>query len=355
MPHHESGLLALKTTDPKVLDLAAAHFLEKEPDHCVEVVRTDEGRGVWLCFGSVISPRTNKNVDLTAFQDELGLATLARKLRMPIWVGFAIGGYSNLQVASAWAASGEREWVSEFDFSWPKALRDEANDPFTSPERYHQLAVELRQQNGYGKISQAFGVDYFRVLDVDAGDPLFARDKGSLGKGGFAELAPWLKSPWTNPEGNSRDGTQPQPPAQWVAWRLPDDDSAKRRLAGVIWCALEHVKAPMPEGCLTAARDGGQALVVLEGEPAMAASPLLMTERFTQLASKVIGTELSVFRGEGDSASLMAGVGPPNLMITLTLRGGPGLSVRPQGEPLALSASTEVREAVQALRRPVEE
>jgi hypothetical protein len=50
MPHHESGLLGLKTRDVKVIDRAVAFFLEKEPHHSIDRVRVDEGRGVLLAF-----------------------------------------------------------------------------------------------------------------------------------------------------------------------------------------------------------------------------------------------------------------------------------------------------------------
>ena len=360
MPHHESGLLALKTTEPRLLDLAVQHFLKQEPNHAIDVVRVDEGRGVWLCFGSVISNQTMQHVDVSAFQDDPALAELAKELGVPLWVGYAIGGYSNHQFATAFSASGEVEWRSECDFTWPEELRAEADDAFTSPERYQELAIAMRAGSGYGKISQEFGVDYFRVLDVEAGDALFATEKRSLGENGFAELAGWLKGPWRNPEGNPGDGAAPPPPADWVAWKLPNNPEAILRLAGVITCALEHLHAPLDGARLTLSdhaaeaweEDKDQVVVMLGGPAARVASSLVLTQRFTELASGIAGTALSIFRGEGDAASLSMGVGDPGASISLSMRGGPGLTRPARGRPLELTASHDLRAAVELMRRP---
>lgn len=356
MPHHESGLLALKTVDPTVLDAAIGHFLAQEPDHAIEVVRADHGRGVWLCFGSVISNRTDEHVDLSAFSDEEGLAGLAQRLGVPMWVGYAIGGFSNHQFARAYAPSGQCLWTSEFDFTWPRDLAEEANDPFTAPVRYHALAIAMRQRAGYGKIGQEFGLDYFRILEVNAGDALFATDKRSVNAQGFKALAEWLRSPWQSPEGEPGDASVPQPPADWVAWNLPAAEGAAQRLAGVITCVLEHLKVPTADARLTASKVEEKTVLVLDGPSAKPASPVLLTERFTELASRVTGTELSVYRGgEGDRAPQVAGVGAPGAMFSISMRGGAGLARPAGGKALALTASPEVRAAVEALRRPVEE
>lgn len=352
MPHHESGLLALRTTDPKVLDQAVEHFLAQEPNHAIDVVRADQGRGVWLCFGSVIANATGQHVDVSAFNDRGALGRLAKKLGQPIWVGYAIGGYSNHQFASAFSADGKLAWTSEFDFTWPKDLAAEAEDPFTSPERYQQLAIQMRQQAGYGKISQEFGIDFFRVLDVNAGDALFARDKRSIGEAGFSELSDWLQTPWTSPEGDPGDGAAPSPPAEWIAWKLPNDRGATERLAGVITCALEHLEVSTSNTRLTVTPQDGEAVLVLDGPASRSVSPLVLTERFTELASRITGTALSVFRGDGDHASLSCGLGDPFASISISSRGGGGLARPTGGKPIALTASEVVRAAVAELRRP---
>jgi hypothetical protein len=356
MPHHESGLLAFKTLETKVLNAAIAHFRALEPNHSIDVVRADRGRGIWLCFGSVISRKTDQHVDMSAFSDSKAISRLAKRLGVPMWVGYAIGGYSNHQFASAYGRSGKRLWTSEFDFSWPSDLKEEASDPFTQPARYHALALEMRQRAGYGKISRDFGLDYFRVISVEAGDALFATDKRSVDRAGVGALSEWLRSPWQSPEGEPGDSSEPQPPAEWVAWTLPEDAAAVKRLAGVITCALEHVKSPVAKAKLTASRVGGQTVLVLDGPAARTVSPLLLTNRFTQLAAQVTGTELAVYRGEeGNRAPQVAGVGAPGGLFSLSMRGGPGVTRPTKGTALPLTASPQIRDAVQSLRRPVAE
>lgn len=355
MPHHESGLVAIKSTDPKVLDQVVAHFLAEEPSHAIEAVRADQGKGVWLCFGSVISGKTNEHVDLSAFQDDRRLAALAKKVKHPLWVGFAIGGYSNEQFAKAFSAEGKKVWSSNFNFTWPEDLRAEAEDAFTSPERHHALVLEMRARAGYGKIAREFGLDYFRVLDINAGDALFATDKRQVDADGTAKLAEWFSSPWSNPEGEPGDGAQPAPPSEWVAWKLPFEAGALQRLAGVITCALEHRMVDVEQVSLSVTREKKDAIVLLSGKPVAGVSSLLMQPRLAELAANLTGTALTVFRGNGDVGEVAYGVGAPSGLFSMSFRGGGGISRPTKGKPLALEASKALREAVAALRSPAPE
>ena len=77
MPHHESGLVALRSTDPKLIDCAAKHFLGLADHPRVELVRAAGGRGVWLCFGSFVG------TDVSGFLDVKASAKLAKALGQP--------------------------------------------------------------------------------------------------------------------------------------------------------------------------------------------------------------------------------------------------------------------------------
>lgn len=270
-------------------------------------------------------------------------------------MGFAIGGYSNEQFATAFSAEGKKVWSSTFDFTWPDDLRAEAEDAFTSPDRHHALVLEMRARAGYGKIAKEFGLDYFRVLDINAGDALFAKDKRDVGADGTAKLAEWFSSLWSNPEGEPGDGSQPAPPSEWVAWKLPFEAGALKRLAGVITCALEHRKVNVEQVKLSVTCEKKEAIVALSGSPVAGVSSLLMQPRLTELAANLTGTALTVFRGNGDVGEVAYGVGAPSGLFSMSFRGGGGISRPKNGKPLALEASKELREAVATLRSPAPE
>lgn len=276
MPHHESGLLALHTTDPEVIDCAAAYV--EHPD--VELVRAADGKAVWLCFGSYVDS------DASAFLDTKKLGRLAKKLGLPLWVGHAIGGYSNVQTVMHFSAAGKRGWVDTFDFNFPPSVQAEANDPFTSPERRYELVQHLRASRGYGRIGTEFGLDYFRVLCVDAGDPLFATDKKRLGTQSSKQFADWLNGPYVSPEGEPGDGAEPPAPVDRVAYRFTSLPSVEP-----ICAALAHLLTQRGVNAKASElRSGTETVLKLEGRGLRAVSSTLVAEEFVNLLATVGGS-----------------------------------------------------------------
>ncbi|MCU0702265.1 MAG: hypothetical protein MUC96_37690 [Myxococcaceae bacterium] len=322
MPHHESGLVALRTTEPKVIDAVAKHFLDQAPHPCIELVRADKGKGVWMCFGSFVG------TDVSAFLDAQRNAKLAKALKQPLWVGHAVGGYSNLQTAMAFSASGKRLWSSTFDFQFPPEMAREAEDPFSGPERRHELIKELRASSGYGLIATEFDLDYFRVLSVDAGDALFARDKRKLGPKGAKEHAKWLTSKFRPPEGEPGDGAAPPSPADQVGYRFLGKVDLKE-LAGLIAHLAAHRQVAEDGLALRAKATRDDCVLVLDGAGVRPLSTTLVSERFVALVGEVCRVPLFAYAWDtGEQPAPRAGQSRSAGLMQF---------MRAQREPLALT------------------
>ncbi len=361
MPHHESGLLALRTTDPEVIDRAVQFFREKEPHHSVHLVRVDGGKGVLLTFSSCLSPETDRHVDLSAFQRRGELKKLAQLLKLPIWVGFAIGGFSNEQVATALSAKGEVLWTSSFNFGVPKNLRARFGDPFTDVELREQLTQEIRAGAGYGLIGAELGFDYFRVLSIDVGDPLFARHKRTLGKEGASEHAKWLKGRYSPPEGESQAPVS-QAPVKQVYFRfllgsgsktLPSED-----LAAVLVSLLRFRELP-PDGLtLESTHNKKEQLCVISGPAMKTVGRTLTGERFIGLVAALVkGTVLAYLR-EGDEAPRSCGgttTVPTDMVVLMRAQREPLELSKHVFSPVPLRATAEQLKRIEAERRAAAE
>lgn len=345
MPHYESGLVALRTTDPKLIDDAAKHFRDMAPHPCVELVRADGGKGVWMCFGSFV------DTDVSGFLDAKASAKLAKTLKQPIWVGHAIGGYSNFQTAMAFSAEGKRLWSSTFNFAYPPALSRVAEDPFTSPERRSELIKGLRASRGYGRIATEFDIDYFRVLSVDVGDALFAREKRELGKKGAKEHAKWLTGEFVRPEGEPRDGAVPPPAAERVAYRFLGLVDVKE-IAGAIAQLAAHLKIPKGAVTVRAKISNGECVLMVGGAGARPLSTTLYSERFVALLAQLSGASLFAYGlNKGEPPAMRAGLGTgAGMEQFMRARREP----LPQGgrfKPVLLAASPAAVKKINRLRR----
>ena len=331
MPHHESGLLALKTNDPKVIDRVLAPFLEDEPHHDVGLVRVAGGKGVLLTFSSVM--HEGQHVDLSAFQDEKWLRHVAKVLRVPIHVGFAIGGYSNSQQALAISNEGKVLWRSSYGFEVPEAMRDEYGDPFTDDGVRHALTLRARNENGYGLIGSEFGFDYLKVLDINVGDPLLARDKRTLGPKGATEHAKWLKAKFRSPETTKEvDEAAPADQVERVGFRVLKK-GALPPLAAVITRLATHRGTPLKD-LLLEGKGAADTVAVLSGRGVAPLSPTLLSEPFVHLLTSVCQAGVMVFEWPKRQA--------PQLRRA-TSTGNPLALMRAQREPLVTSGLKPVK------------
>lgn len=345
MPHHESGLVALRTTDPALIDRAAKHFLDMAPHPCVELVRADGGKGVWLCFGSFV------DTDVSGFLDAKAHAKLAKALQQPIWVGHAIGGYSNFQTAMAFSAQGKRLWSSTFDFNFPPAMAREAEDPFNGPERRFELIKELRASSGYGRIANEFDLDYFRVLSVDAGDALFAKEKRALGKKGAKEHAKWLTGKFVRPEGEPGDGAAPPPPADHVAFRFLGAVDMKE-IAGAIAHLAAHRQVAKGAVELRAKVAKGECVLVVEGTGVRSLSTTLYSERFVGLLGELTGASTFAYGwDEGQQPEGRAGQGRGSGIMQFMRAQREPLSLAGKFKPVPLAVSRAAAKKVDRLRK----
>lgn len=352
MPHHESGLLALRTTDPAVIDAAAKHYLSRAPHPRVELVRGAGGKGVWLTFGSFV------DTDVNAFRNPKVGAALAKALKQPVWVGFAIGGYSNEQTAMAFSPAGKLLWRSVFDFSVPKKLGVELNDPFTGPQRHYELVQALRASNGYGRIGAEFGLDYFRILDVNAGDALFATDKRVLDpKKGAKEHAKWLTSKFVPPEGEPGDEAEPPLLEDAVAYRImaPVEPGP---VAAAVALLLEHRELEASGLTLKASKMKTDTVLTLEGPGVRALSTTLTSSRFVALLGGLLKQGLFAYgwdKGEapGMRAGQGGGGGPGEMMRFMKAQREP-LPMKGRFTAVPLKATAAQRKQVEAVRRAIQ-
>lgn len=347
MPHHESGLLALHTTDPAVIDRAAKHYLSLAPHREVELVRGAGGKGVWLCFGSFV------DTDVSAFRDPKVGAALAKALKKPVWVGFAIGGYSNDQLAMAFSPAGKLLWRSTFDFSVPKKLRDEFNDPFCGPQRHYELVQALRASNGYGRIGTEFGLDYFRILDINAGDALFAKDKRVLDqKKGAKTHAKWLTSKFVPPEGEPGDEAEPPLPEDAVGFRAlsPVDPGL---VAAAVAVFLEHRGVDASGLTLKGAKRKGDTVLTLEGPGVRAISTTLTSSRFVAMLAELLDVSVFAYGWDaGEQPTMRAGRGLRDQQAFLRAQREP-LPVKGL-KPVPLQATPAQRKRVTAARQAIQ-
>lgn len=343
MPHQESGLLALRTTDVGSIDRATRFFLERAPHPRVEMVRGAGGKGVWLCFGSFVG------ADMDAFYDEENGATLARALEQPLWLGHAIGGYSNEQTAMAFSKTGKLLWRSEFDFSFPPNQRAEANDPFSSANRRQELIEELRASSGYGLIGKAFSLDWSRILDVDVGDAIFATDKRVFDAvKGAAQHARWLASRFKPPEGEQAGATLIAE-EDFVAFRFLA--AVKPELFGAALARLlEHRRVSARGMRLSVSRSKEQTVFRLEGPRVRPLSPTLVSERFLSFLTALHGASVCVFGwNEGEQPQVRAGEGRGDVMAFMRARHEP-LPLDGTFSPVALEASAAQTKKVERVR-----
>ena len=345
MPHHESGLLALHTTDSAVIDRAVQHFVRLAPHPCVEVVRGAGGKGVWLCFGSFI------DTDVSAFRNSKNGAALAKALKQPLWVGHAVGGYSNSQTAMAFSAAGKQLWRSEFDFNFPPELLAKANDPFSAPERRHELIKELRASNGYGLIGTEFGLDYFRILDINAGDALFATDKRKLDeKKGAKEHAKWLTGKFKPPEGEPGDGAEPPDEQGSVGYRFLSVVDASR-FGAALAELLKHRGESAGDVKVTHSSSKKDTVIKLEGRGVRALSTTLLSPRFVGLLAVL--HEASTFAygwNEKEAPRVCAGQSYGADMLGIVRAQRDPLRLTGKFSPVALKATAAQAKKIAKLR-----
>lgn len=345
MPHHESGLLALHTTDFAVIDRAVQHFVRLAPHPSVEVVRGAGGKGVWLCFGSFVDS------DVSAFLDPKNGAALAKALKQPLWVGHAVGGYSNFQTAMAFSAAGKQLWRSEFDFHFPPELLAKANDPFSPPELRHEMIKELRASNGYGLIGTEFGLDYFRILDVNAGDPLFATDKRALDKNkGAKEHAKWLTGKFKAPEGEPGDGATPPDEQDAVGYRFLSVVDASR-FGAVLEELIKNRGEFAGDLKVTTSSSKHDTVIKLEGRGVRELSTTLLSPRFVGLLAVL--HEASTFAygwKKKEEPRARAGQGYGSDMVGIMRAQREPLRLTGKFTPVAIEASAAQAKKIAKLR-----
>jgi len=353
MPHHESGLLALKSTDPKLLDQAIGAALKHEKEHRVELVRVDQGRGVLACFGSVLG-KGHRHVEMDFFTDEKALGALAKRLKQPLWAGFAVGGYTNSQQARHFGPDGKLRWRSHWDFNLDAKAAAAVADPFTLPEQRTALLREARASNGYGRIGAELGFDYYNLLDVEAGDPLFARDKRRYGPKKMAEHAKWLKSKFVPPEGDSGDSSEPPPTSKKLVYRVlakrPDSEGLATALAGL----LAHHRAGPKDLSFDLASSKEATWLQVSGKAVERFSPLLVSGPFVQLLSTMGQASLMAWGSDGRGAfTVRAGVGGGggDLLAFLRAQREPPPLAKLKFKPLAAKPTAKRRKQLDALRK----
>jgi len=195
-----SGVVGLKTNDPLVIARAVKFFLEREPDHCVELVRVAKGKGVVLAFSSCMTP-DGLPTQMAAFTSPDAFAALAKVLAQPVWGGFAVAGSSSRQRAYALDAEGRVRWTSDCDFAQSEEERRAEADPFVDPIELHRGWVRRRNGAGYGRLAEELGFNYWLVINIETGEADLTSNKRRIVKGDVGAHVKWLQSPWSPPEG----------------------------------------------------------------------------------------------------------------------------------------------------------
>lgn len=362
-PHHESGLVALKTNDPQKVQTAVKFFLEREPQHCIELVRIDRGASVLVLFGSCLRTVNgeydrNSHVDMHDFQSPNRFALLAKTLGVPVWGGFAIGGYSNAQDAWAFDATGVQRWASHYDFGAPEASRQFVADPFSDEKKRRELLMRARLENGYGRIGAELGFEYLRIIDRDVGDAIYAEEKRDVKNGDVLVHSEWLRGPY-----KSAESPTALPPPR-VPAKMADAAFAcggcgaegASLLAAALNSLAQHQGQKAGTLSIRLAVEKGDATLRLSGAALGALTETLASQRFMDFVHLLLpeATHVTLFRVSPKPPECLCDANP-----NFTVVGGCELTLKAPAaarfEPLSVGPTATQRQRIEKARQTVSE